>query len=198
MEFNPSKCDAITLKSRPVKAKYNLHSTTLETHFCQVPWCPHQQQTHMELTHWYHNKESISDPQPQLCQKKLLELPNPYPWAVLQNTWDLSWNTHHQYGSTVSDATSIKSNQFSGTLHILPVVITDGHLVWQPCCRSCSGIHSNNNELTAGSWCCTESELVSSPYLLQLTLNQLPSAPDICRFSAIHAHTVRHFVFFHA
>jgi len=58
MEFNPSKCDAITLKSRPVKAKYNLHSTTLETHFCQVPWCPHQQQTHMELTHWYHNKAS--------------------------------------------------------------------------------------------------------------------------------------------
>ena len=44
--------------------------------------------------------------------------------------------------------------------------------MWQPCCRSCSGIHSNNDELAAGSWCCTESELVSSPFPLQLTLNQ--------------------------
>ena len=33
MEFNPSKCEAITFtrKTRPVKAKYNLHGTTLET-----------------------------------------------------------------------------------------------------------------------------------------------------------------------
>ena len=55
-----------------------------DCYFCQVPWSPHQQQTHMERLHWYHNKESISDPQPY--QKKLLELPNPCPWAVLQNT----------------------------------------------------------------------------------------------------------------
>jgi len=64
--------------------------------------------------------------------------------------------------------------------------------VCQPCCRSCSWIHSNNNELAAGSWCCTESEMVSSPYLLQPTLNQFPSAPedlkrDMCRFSAIQS-----------
>jgi len=39
---------------------------------------------------------------------------------------------------------------------------------WQPCCRSCSWIHSNNDELAAGSWCCTESEMVSSPYPQQL------------------------------
>ena len=33
MEFNPSKCEAVTFirKTRPVKAKYNLHGTTLET-----------------------------------------------------------------------------------------------------------------------------------------------------------------------
>ena len=63
----------------------------------------------------------------------------------------------------------------------------------QPCCRICSGIHSNNDELVAGSWCCTESEMASSPYPLQLTLNQFPSAPegskrDMCRFSATQAH----------
>ena len=38
--------------------------------------------------------------------------------------------------------------------------------------------------------------MVSSPYLLQPILNQFPSAPegskrDMCRFSAIQAHTVR-------
>jgi len=107
-----------------------------------------------------------------------------------------SWCTHHQYGTTVSNATSTKSTRFSGTLRVSPVVITDGQLAWQPCCRSCSWIHSNNDELAAGSWCCTESEMVWSPYLLQPTLNQFPTAPegskrDICRFSAIQAHTVR-------
>jgi len=46
-----------------------------------------------------------------------------------------------------------------------------------------------------GSWC-TESEMVSWTYPLQLTLDQFPSETegserDMCRFSAIHAHTVR-------
>jgi len=33
MEFNPAKCEAVTFtrKSGPVKTKYNLHGTTLET-----------------------------------------------------------------------------------------------------------------------------------------------------------------------
>ena len=44
----------------------------------------------------------------------------------------------------------------------------------------------------------TGSEMVSSPYPLQLTLNQFPPAPegsrrDMCRFSAIQAYRVRPF-----
>ena len=96
----------------------------------------------------------------------------------------------------MSNATSTKLNRFSRTLHVSPIVIADRRLACQPCCRSCHWIHSNNDELAAGSWCCTESEMVSLPYPLQLTLNQFPSAPegskqDVCRFSAIQAHTVR-------
>ena len=115
---------------------------------------------------------------------------------VKKHLWDLSWSTHHQYGTTASNATSTKSTRFSGMLHVSPVVITDGHLGCQPCCRSCSGIHSNKDELASWSWCCTESETVSSPYPLQLTLNQFLSAQegskqDMCRFSAIQPHMVR-------
>jgi len=98
--------------------------------------------------------------------------------SVTKHLWDLSWSMLPQYGTTVSKATSTKSNRFSGTLHVSPVVITDGYLLWQPCCGRCSGIHFSNDELAAGSWCCTESEMVSSPYLLQPTLNQFPSAPE--------------------
>ena len=51
------------------------------------------------------------------------------------------------------------------------------------------------NELTAGSWtwCCTESEMVSSPHPLQLALNHLHQnclKQGMCSFSAIQAHTV--------
>jgi len=45
--------------------------------------------------------------------------------SVTKHLWDLSWNMHHQYGTTVSDATSIKSNRFSAMLHISP------QLSWQ-------------------------------------------------------------------
>jgi len=55
---------------------------------------------------------------------------------------------------------------------------TGGCVVWQPCCRSCSGIRCSSDELTAGFWCCTKSKMVLSPYPLQLTLNQFPSAPE--------------------
>ena len=70
---------------------------------------------------------------------------------------------------------------------LLTDVITDGYPVWQPCCRSCIKIHSNNDELAAWSWCCTESgttttttttefKMVLSSYPLQVTLNQFPFA----------------------
>jgi len=39
----------------------------------------------------------------------------------------------------VSNATSTKSNQFSGTLHVSPVVITDRHLMCQPCAGAVVG-----------------------------------------------------------
>jgi len=77
----------------------------------------------------------------------------------------------------VSNA-STKSNRFSATLHVSPVVINDGHLVCQPCCRNCNGIHSNNDELAAESWCRTETEMVSLPYPLQPSTDQFPSAPE--------------------
>jgi len=51
--------------------------------------------------------------------------------SVAKHLWDLSQNMHHQYGTTVSNTTLIKSSRFSGTLHVSPVVITDGHPVWQ-------------------------------------------------------------------
>ena len=105
----------------------------------------------MEWSHWYHNKESVSDP--------LLR-------------WSCPTHIREQCYKT-----------------LLTDVITDGYPVWQPCCRSCIGIHSNNDELAAWSWCCTESgttttttttttesKMVLSSYPLQVTLNQFPSA----------------------
>jgi len=41
--------------------------------------------------------------------------------SVTIHLWDLSWSTHLLYGTTMSNATS-KSNWFSRTLHVSPVV----------------------------------------------------------------------------
>jgi len=60
--------------------------------------------------------------------------------------------------------------------------------------RRCSGIHSNN-EFTAGSWCCTESERSRCRTCCSLALNQFHLHQKVrnkmCRFSAIQAHTAR-------
>ena len=50
-----------------------------------------------------------------------------------------------------ANITSTTINWFSRMLHASTVVV-DRHLMWQPCCRSHSGIRSNNDKLTVGSW----------------------------------------------
>ena len=101
--------------------------------------------------------------------------------SVAKHLWDLSQNMHHQYGTTVSNTTLIKSSRFRGTLHVSPVVITDGHQVWQwdsfqqRRARSQQGPNAVPNQ---GRNLHLTIFLVSSLYLLQHTLNQFPSAPE--------------------
>ena len=114
--------------------------------------------------------------------------------SVTKHLWDLSWSTHHQYGTTVSNATSIKSNRFSATLHVSPVVITDGHLVWQPCCRSCNRFIPTTMSSQQGSDAVPNQKWSRRHTCCSLYLEPVPTCTirfEMCRFRAIQTHTVR-------
>jgi len=101
--------------------------------------------------------------------------------SVAKHLWDLSQNMHHQYGTTVSNTTLIKSSRFSGTLHVSPVVITDGHPVWQWDSFQQRRARSRvlmPYRIRGAIYKISYDFLVSSLYLLQHTLNQFPSAPE--------------------
>jgi len=71
-----------------------------DCHFCQVPWCPHQQQTHMEWTHLISQQRKHLRPPSSSEENSRAARPISIS-SVTKHLWDLSWSTHHQYGTTV-------------------------------------------------------------------------------------------------
>ena len=151
---------------------------------CSSAWCSHQQ----------------VDKVLRMCMhasghyfKYLLWACCEYPYSPIMTELYGTTRTIRHWTNTVSNATSTKSNRFSGTLHVSPV------------CRDfrrTSGVAAMLKKLQWDSlqqrraelpvpWCLPNRKLSR-----RHTLNQFRSAPegskrDMCTFGAMQAHTVR-------
>ena len=85
MEFNPSKCEAITFtkKTKPVRTKYKLHDQILATVSSARYLGVHINSKLLEHPYRHYSKESY--PVTQLPAEELFLLSTDYPWTMLQD-----------------------------------------------------------------------------------------------------------------
>jgi len=152
MEFNPSKCEAITFtkKTKPVHTRYTLHDQTLATVSSarylgvyinsKLSWNTHIDITAKKAT------QSLNFPQRNFscC-----------PMTIREQCykWDHSLNMLHLYGTTQSNVTLVKLKPSSEARHGSPVVTSSAHQVSQPCYKNSSGIYFNSVKLLTESLC---------------------------------------------
>ena len=151
MEFNPSKCEAITFTQRTGlgKAKYNVHGTTLETvtsakylgvHISsKLTWNDYIDITTKKASQTLNlirrNFSSCPTHVHEQCYKTLVRLWLEYTLSV----WDNSVKRN------INKVESVRRNAARFTCRFLDFGLP---MIFY---RSCSGIHSNNDDLAAES-----------------------------------------------